>query len=130
MLTAPLTNADAAIASLLADPAIAPLIAAHRELEPKPPQHAPWPAKIDPRIIGALRGRGIDALYTHQAAAYRHAAGGRNLVVVTPTASGKTLCYNLPVLDAIAKDEAARALYLFPTKALGERSARRAAGPR
>jgi DEAD/DEAH box helicase domain-containing protein len=109
---------EMAIATLLADPAIAPLIAAHRELEPRPPRHTPWPADVDPRLVTALRSRGIEALYTHQAAAFEHAAGGRNLVVVTPTASGKTLCYNLPVLDAIAKDPAARALYLFPTKAL------------
>jgi DEAD/DEAH box helicase domain-containing protein len=118
MLTAPPTDADAAIAMLLADPRLAPLIVAHRELEPRPPHHAPWPEDIDPRVVNALKGRGIDALYTHQAAAYGAASAGRNLVVVTPTASGKTLCYNLPVLDAVAKDPAARALYLFPTKAL------------
>jgi DEAD/DEAH box helicase domain-containing protein len=118
MLTAPPTNADEAIAALLASPDIAPLIAAHRVLEPRPPRHAPWPAELDQRIADALRRRGIEALYTHQAAAYETAAAGRNAVVVTPTASGKTLCYNLPVLDAVAKDETARALYLFPTKAL------------
>jgi DEAD/DEAH box helicase domain-containing protein len=118
MLTAPPQDADAAIAGLLADSAIVPLIAAHRELPPRPPRHAPWPDGIDPRIADGLRARGIEALYTHQAAAYGAATAGRNVVVVTPTASGKTLCYNLPVIDAIAKDDAARALYLFPTKAL------------
>ena len=118
MLTAPPGSPDAAIAGLLADPAFAPLIAAHRELEPRPPRHAPWPIGIDPRLVEGLRSRGIDAPYTHQAAAFAAAASGRNAVVVTPTASGKTLCYNLPVLDAVARDEAARALYLFPTKAL------------
>lgn len=118
MLTAPPSNADEAIAALLASPELAPLIAAHRELEPRPPRHAPWPEGVDPRLVGALRSRGIDALYTHQAAAYGAASTGRNVVVVTPTASGKTLCYNLPVADAIARDPAARALYLFPTKAL------------
>ncbi len=118
MLTAPPGNADQAIAMLLADPLLAPLIAAHRELEPRPPRHAPWPKAVDGRIVNALRGRGVEALYTHQAAAYEAAAARRNFVVVTPTASGKTLCYNLPVLDAVAKDDAARALYLFPTKAL------------
>ena len=118
MLTAPPGNADQAIAMLLADPLLAPLIAAHRELEPRPPRHAPWPKAVDGRIVNALRGRGVEALYTHQAAAYEAAAARLNFVVVTPTASGKTLCYNLPVLDAVAKDDAARALYLFPTKAL------------
>ncbi|HEU5058086.1 MAG TPA: DEAD/DEAH box helicase [Kofleriaceae bacterium] len=118
MLTAPPSNADEAIAALLASPDLSPLIAAHRELPPRPPRHAPWPAGIDGRLVDGLRGRGIEALYTHQAAAFEAASGGRNVVVVTPTASGKTLCYNLPVLDAVAKDPAARALYLVPTKAL------------
>jgi DEAD/DEAH box helicase domain-containing protein len=118
MLTAPPRDADEAIAALLASAEFAPLIAAHRELEPRAPRHAPWPAGVDPRLRDALRGRGIEALYTHQAAAYEAASAGRNVVVVTPTASGKTLCYNLPVLDAVARDPAARALYLFPTKAL------------
>jgi DEAD/DEAH box helicase domain-containing protein len=117
MLTAPPGSADEAIAALLASPEFAPLVAAHRVIEPRPPRHAPWPS-VDPRLIEALRGRGIEALYTHQAAAHEAASAGRNVVVVTPTASGKTLCYNLPVLDAVARDEAARALYLFPTKAL------------
>lgn len=118
MLTAPPSNADEAIAALLASPELAPLIVAHREIEPRPPRHAPWPDGIDPRLVGALRGRGIEAPYVHQAAAFDAVAAGRNAVVVTPTASGKTLCYNLPVLDAVAADPAARALYLFPTKAL------------
>ena len=118
MLTAPPSNADEAIAALLASPDISPLIAAHRLLEPRAPRHAPWPGGVDPRLVDALRGRGIEALYTHQAAAYQAATAGRNVVVVTPTASGKTLCYNLPVVDAVARNDAARALYLFPTKAL------------
>jgi DEAD/DEAH box helicase domain-containing protein len=118
MLTAPPSNADEAIGALLGDPAIMATVVAHRVLEPRPPRHAPWPRNLEPRLVAALRTRGIDALYTHQAAAYAAARSHRNAVVVTPTASGKTLCYNLPVLDAVAKDPAARALYLFPTKAL------------
>ena len=111
-------SADEAIAAFLIDPALEPMLAAHRVLEPLPPRHAPWPVGIDPRLIAALRGRGVEALYTHQARAVEAARSGRNVCVVTPTASGKTLCYNLPVLDAVARDPAARALYLFPTKAL------------
>ncbi len=113
----PETPSDA-IAALLADPSLAPIIAAHRTVEPRAPRYAPWPDGLDPRLMGALRARGVEGLYTHQAQATAAAIAGRNVVVVTPTASGKTLCYNLPVLDAIAHDEAARALYLFPTKAL------------
>jgi DEAD/DEAH box helicase domain-containing protein len=73
---------------------------------------------LDSRLVSALRSRGVEALYTHQASAIESVRAGHNVCVVTPTASGKTLCYNLPVIDAIARDEAARALYLFPTKAL------------
>jgi DEAD/DEAH box helicase domain-containing protein len=94
------------------------LVAAHRVIEPQPPRYAPWPDGLDPRLVEALRRRGFEALYTHQAAAVESVRAGRNVCVVTPTASGKTLCYNLPVIDAVARDEAARALYLFPTKAL------------
>ena len=107
-----------AIAGLLADATFAPLIRAHRVLEARPPRHAPWPDALDHRLKTALRARGVEGLYTHQAQAYEAVTAGRNVVVVTPTASGKTLCYNLPVLDAVARDDAARALYLFPTKAL------------
>jgi DEAD/DEAH box helicase domain-containing protein len=111
-------SADAAIESLLADPSVTGLVAAHRVLEARPPRYAPFGDGLDARIIGALQRRGVEALYTHQAAALTSVQAGRNVCVVTPTASGKTLCYNLPVLDAVAKDPSARALYLFPTKAL------------
>ena len=62
-------------------------------------QCVPFPADIHPALIASLRARGIESLYTHQATAWQHARAGRHLVVVTGTASGKTLCYNLPVLD-------------------------------
>jgi len=83
-------------------------------------QYAPIPAAVDARITEALASRGIKQLYSHQAAAFEHVHGGRNVVIVTPTASGKTLCYNLPVLNKLLEDPGARALYLFPTKALAE----------
>src|SRR3954453_23014823 len=81
---------------------------------------APFPDALDPRLTAALQARGIAQLYTHQAEAIDHALAGRHTVVITPTASGKTLCYNAPVLDAILKDPSSRALYLFPTKALAQ----------
>src|SRR6185436_6986726 len=62
----------------------------------------------------------VDRLYTHQAEAFEHVLAGRNVVTITPTASGKTLCYNAPVLNDILQDSSARALYLFPTKALAQ----------
>ena len=73
---------------------------------------------VELALKGLLRARGIEQLYRHQVAALETARQGQDLVVVTGTASGKTLCYNLPVLNALLADPAARALYLFPTKAL------------
>ena len=81
---------------------------------------APFPEWLDSRLVNALRQRGIEQLYSHQAESLELARQGKNLVVVTPTASGKTLCYNLPVLQTVLEDPDARALYLFPTKALSQ----------
>ena len=80
---------------------------------------ADLPADLDPRLARALRARGIDRLYLHQAQAFEHVRAGRHTVVATPTASGKTLCYNLAVIQA-ALERRAKALYLFPTKALSQ----------
>jgi DEAD/DEAH box helicase domain-containing protein len=95
-------------------------VTAVRRLAPRAAEYAPFPEDLDERLGLVLAGRGIEQLYTHQAAAVRHALAGRNVVITTPTASGKTLCYNAPVLSAILKDPSARALYLFPTKALAQ----------
>src|SRR2546422_6870256 len=89
-------------------------------LPARPPRYANHPDWLDQRLVTALASRGIAQLYTHQRHALESIHTGRSVVVVTPTASGKTLCYDLPVLDAIAKDPTARALYLFPTKALAQ----------
>src|SRR5690242_3149894 len=78
------------------------------------------PDGVSEPVRQALVKRGIEKLYSHQAEAVRHALAGRDVVVVTPTASGKTLCYNLPILNTLVADPTARALYLFPTKALAE----------
>ncbi len=78
------------------------------------------PATVDERLRAVLAKRGIDKLYSHQGAAFDAVSAGRNVVVVTPTASGKSLCYNLPVLNTLLDDPHATALYLFPTKALSE----------
>jgi DEAD/DEAH box helicase domain-containing protein len=81
---------------------------------------APLPRDLKPGLVTALAGRGIQRLYSHQADAYHAVRQGRHLVVVTPTASGKTLCYNLPVLQRLLEDPQRRALYLYPTKALAQ----------
>jgi len=95
-------------------------VTAVRRMAPSAPRYAPFPDNVDARLRQVLGARGIEQLYTHQAAAVEHALAGRNVVVTTPTASGKTLCYNAPVLTSILKDPSARALYLFPTKALAQ----------
>jgi len=81
---------------------------------------APFPEGLDPSIGEGLNKKGIRQLYSHQAEAFKQVHNGRNVVVVTPTASGKTMCYNLPVLNHLLRDPSARALYLFPTKALSQ----------
>jgi DEAD/DEAH box helicase domain-containing protein len=96
------------------------IVTAVRRLPPVEARHAPFPDGIDSRLREALARRGIAQLYSHQAEALSLVSSGKNIVITTPTASGKTLCYNLPVLDAILKDAATRALYLFPTKALAQ----------
>src|SRR5712691_8439970 len=81
-------------------------------LPARPASYASFPAWLDGRISATLRRRGVEALYSHQAASLEATHAGKHTVVVTPTASGKTLCYDLPVIDAIAKDPTARALYI------------------
>jgi DEAD/DEAH box helicase domain-containing protein len=95
-------------------------VTAMRRLEAVVAQYAPFPAALDDRLKHALESRGVPQLYTHQADAIDHALAGRNVVVITPTASGKTLCYNVPILHSILQDPSSRALYLFPTKALAQ----------
>ncbi len=116
---APLT-VDAVLDRLLDDPAIAGGVVHHEVAPAREAITAPLPAWLDPRLRAGLISRGIESLYVHQAEAIEAVRAGENVVVVTPTASGKTLCYALPVLQAIAEDPSARALFLFPTKALGQ----------
>ena len=90
----------------------------HERLPAREASLVPVPEWLAPPIANALAARGVRALYTHQRDACAHALAGRDVVIATPTASGKSMCFNLPVLQALAGDPAARALYLFPTKAL------------
>src|SRR5262245_2929645 len=95
-------------------------ITAVRRLPAKAAEHADFPDAIDARLRQVLRARGIEQPYSHQAVAIGHALAGRHVIITTPTASGKTLCYNAPVLSTMLRDPSARALYLFPTKALAQ----------
>lgn len=100
--------------------AFAGTVTAWNRVEPRPASFVSMPADCDATLAAAFGQKGIAQLYTHQAAAWRAAREGRHIAVVTPTASGKTLCYNLPVLHTLLGDPRARALYLFPTKALAQ----------
>ncbi|MEP7286030.1 MAG: DEAD/DEAH box helicase [Chloroflexota bacterium] len=95
-------------------------VVAWERIPARPAREVAFPARLDGTLAEMLRRGGIEKLYTHQAQAVEAALSGENVVVVTPTASGKTLCYNLPVLQTCLADPSARALYLFPTKALAQ----------
>ena len=110
---------DGAGAGVAAHPEGA-VVTAWRRFPAEPAQFADYPDAVDDRLRAALAAGGIARPYVHQAEAMAHALEGRHVVTVTPTASGKTLCYNAPVLSAILRDPATRALYLFPTKALAQ----------
>jgi len=112
-------------ATALWDDLIAGEELAHLTREPaREPRTAAIPAGLRPELVAALDRLGIERLYAHQAETYEAARGGGTVIVTTGTASGKTLAFNLPVLDALAADPHSRALYLYPTKALAQDQAR------
>ena len=82
------------------------------------PRYLPLTHPLEPALVAALESRGVDSLFSHQAAAISAALNGENVVIATPTASGKSLCYTVPVLERLLQRPSAQALYLFPTKAL------------
>ena len=105
---------------LAARDAAGEVLTAVRHIPAREAQWAAMPGWVRPALAAAYAAKGISQLYTHQAEAAERTRAGRNAVVVTPTASGKTLCYNLPVLNAVLENSDTRALYLFPTKALAQ----------
>jgi len=109
-----------AIETLRGEPRFARNIVVWQRLPERPAQYAAFPHDMAAPLVEALHDRGLASLYTHQAQAYAAARRGENVAIVTGTASGKTLAYNLPVLQSLLEDGATRALYLFPTKALGQ----------
>jgi DEAD/DEAH box helicase domain-containing protein len=102
------------------DPRFMEAISEWKVIPARPPVYADFPDFLDRLLVETLKKKGINSLYSHQAEAVSAILSGRDAVIVTPTASGKTLCYNLPVLNSILQDESSRALYLFPTKALSQ----------
>jgi DEAD/DEAH box helicase domain-containing protein len=91
-----------------------------KTLESKDAKSVSLPEQLHTALRDSLKSKGIEKLYTHQKTAFENIMTGNSIVAVTPTASGKTLCYNLPVLQSILSNPNARALYMFPTKALAQ----------
>ncbi len=111
-------NVEQLCEQLRYDPLFMKNVVRWETMPPREAHYAEFPAALDARLKPVLAKRGVHQLYSHQAHAVREILAGQDVVVVTPTASGKTMCYNLPVLSSILQDEDTRALYLFPTKAL------------
>lgn len=109
---------DAVVAGWLASGTVRRCLAAERLLGESSGESAPIPQDLPPGLRHALSARGIRELYSHQAEAIAAARGGRHVVVATPTASGKSLCFHLPVLEALAEEPTSSALFVYPTKAL------------
>ncbi len=116
------TGIDSVVDSWHRSGYVRPCLTADRELAPTEGRFAPLPGDLPPTLLAALHARGITQLWDHQAQAIAAARAGKHVVIATPTASGKSLCFHLPVLDAIARGlaggEDASAIYLYPTKAL------------
>jgi DEAD/DEAH box helicase domain-containing protein len=111
---------ESVLEKLRMDPQFMSNVSAWERLPARPARHVPFPEAVHPRIISALHESGQAPLFSHQGAAIEASLAGENVVVVTSTASGKTLCYNVPVLQTLLDNPEARALYLFPTKALSQ----------
>ncbi|MDI7274413.1 MAG: DEAD/DEAH box helicase [Anaerolineae bacterium] len=111
-------DVETALESLRGAPQVLQGLTAWRRLMARDATFGTWPEGVAPQVLAALKRRAVHRPYIHQSLAIEHALAGRNVVVVTGTASGKTLCYNVPVLTALLAEPRARAMYLFPTKAL------------
>ena len=111
-------NVDQLAESLRRDQGFMENVVRWEELPAREARYGDFPPELDARLLPVLRQRGVIRLYSHQAQSIAATLRGEDVVVVTPTASGKTMCYNLPVLSSILRNPDARALYLFPTKAL------------
>lgn len=90
------------------------------QIPSRPPSFSDLDMKLPMQVVNALQAAGIKRLFTHQALAINALLANKNVTVATSTASGKSLCYNIPVVEALTKDHDACALFIFPTKALAQ----------
>ena len=111
---------DEIVTTILGDARHKHNVTSHRVRKAKQAKWGQFPENLHPALVEALRKLDINRPYTHQADAIQRLKAGQHVVLTTPTASGKSLCYNVPVLDRILTDPATRALYIFPTKALSQ----------
>lgn len=119
-LTGKVSSMDELLAYIKRTPELMNQITHWHTIPAREAHSVPLPDQLHGKLCAALREKGIRELYTHQADAFAAIQRGEHVVTVTPTASGKTLCYNLPVVQTLLNNDAARALYLFPTKALAQ----------
>jgi DEAD/DEAH box helicase domain-containing protein len=119
-LPTPMTRAFGVVNGFIERDPTGEIITAVRRFPAREAEFADFPSWMHTDLIAAYKAKGVRQPYSHQAAAAQAVHDGKNVVIVTPTASGKTLCYNLPVLNAILEDTDTRAIYLFPTKALAQ----------
>ncbi len=119
-LPTPMTRAFGVVNGFLERDPTGEIITAVRRFPAREAEFAEFPSWLNADLVAAYKAKGVRQPYSHQGAAAEAAHDGKNVVIVTPTASGKTLCYNLPVLNAILEDTDTRAIYLFPTKALAQ----------
>jgi DEAD/DEAH box helicase domain-containing protein len=111
---------ETALQALRLEPRFMANVARWVTIPDQPARYGAFPNGLEDRLVRTLSARGVSQIYTHQAEAIEAALRGEHVAIVSPAASGKTLCYNLPVLDRLLRDPQARALYLFPTKALAQ----------
>jgi DEAD/DEAH box helicase domain-containing protein len=111
---------EALLNQLRLDPGFMSNVAAWERIPARPARYAEFPPLLDSRLVTALRSKGLNPLYVHQAEAIDAALDGQNVVLVTGTASGKSLAYHIPTLQYMLQQPGATALYLFPTKALSQ----------
>src|ERR1700735_3139184 len=119
-LLTPMTRAFGVVNGFVERDPTGEIVTAVRRFPAREAKFSEFPSWIHTDLAAAYKAKGVRQPYSHQAAAAEAIHDGKNVVIVTPTASGKTLCYNLPVLNAILEDADTRAIYLFPTKALAQ----------